>query len=251
MNKLETKGEFDLPRELIPFEPSADCEGLFSVLKGGLRNLTGGFKRTLGDKKRLTIVIALVIIWFLVNVLAMSGIYPFPIRLLSWLSAARGSLIRGAIGKGLIAALLAQIIINKEIIQNMKGGMNQLYAMIKGGKESYSLLLFGMGAALIACNMMVSSNLQNTMVSIAAFVFSLRSLTRNGFLRQLITSLLPKSKDISIAPIMGGWALGFFVFTAISFLPGGKNGYFIGFLLLVIGAILEITNKNKKEVATK
>lgn len=39
MSKLETKGEFALPRELIPFEPSADCEGLFSVLKGGLRNL--------------------------------------------------------------------------------------------------------------------------------------------------------------------------------------------------------------------
>ncbi len=251
MSKLETKGEFALPRELIPFEPSADCEGLFSVLKGGLRNLIGGFKRTLGDKKRLTIVIALVIIWFLVNVLAASGIYPLPIRLLSWLTAARGSLIGGAIGKGLIAALLAQIMTNKEMLQKIRVDMNQLSTTIKGGKWFYSTLLLGMGVALIACNMMVSSNIQNTMVSIAAFVISLRAHTRNGFLRQLITSLLPKTKDTSITSIMGGWALGFVVFTVISFLPGGKNGYSIGFLLLIIGVIKEMTNKYKKEVATK
>ena len=195
--------------------------------------------------------IALVIIWFLVNVLAASGIYPLPIRLLSWLTAARGSLIGGAIGKGLIAALLAQIMTNKEMLQKIRVDMNQLSTTIKGGKWFYSTLLLGMGVALIACNMMVSSNIQNTMVSIAAFVISLRAHTRNGFLRQLITSLLPKTKDTSITSIMGGWALGFVVFTAISFLPGGKNGYSIGFLLLIIGVIKEMTNKYKKEVATK
>lgn len=251
MSKLETKGEFALPRQFIPFESSADCEGLFSVLKGGLRSLIGGFKRTLGDKKRLTIVIALVLVWFLVNILALSGIYPLPIRLLSWLTAARGSLIGGAIGKGLIAALFAQIITNKETSQSIKGGICQLTSLLKEGKESYSSLLLGMGAALIACNMMVSSNIQNTMVSISAFIFSLRALTRKGFLGQLIRSILPKSKDASITPIMGGWALGFLVFTLISLLPGGKSGYFIGILLLVIGLIAEKTNNNKKEVATK
>lgn len=112
-------------------------------------------------------------------------------------------------------------------------------------------LMLGAGATLIACNMMVSTNLQNTMVCIAGFALSAKALTQNGFLRRFITGLLPKAEDGSLSSIMGGWTLGFAVFAVVSLLPGGKNGYLIGFLLLVIGVILEITNKNKKEVVTK
>ncbi|MGI6451104.1 MAG: hypothetical protein ACOX3R_12830 [Desulfitobacteriia bacterium] len=40
----------------------AEEEGLFSVLKGGISGLFRGFRGALGDKKRLVVVIALVII---------------------------------------------------------------------------------------------------------------------------------------------------------------------------------------------
>ncbi|MGI5860270.1 MAG: hypothetical protein ACOX8P_13350 [Tepidanaerobacteraceae bacterium] len=244
-------GELALPLEFTPLPADFNGEGLFPVLKSGLSGLMGGFKRTLGDKKRLAIVIALTGIWLLVNVLAISGIFPFPIRLLSWLTAARGSLIGGSIGKGLVAALLAQIVVDKGVLTILKSGLGQLSGIVNSGKREVVPLMLGAGAALIACNMMVSTNLQNTMVCIAGFALSAKALTQNGFLRRFITGLLPKAEDGSLSSIMGGWTLGFAVFAVVSLLPGGKNGYLIGFLLLVIGVILEITNKNKKEVVTK
>ena len=45
----------------------------------------------------------------------------FPLRSdCSWLTAARGSLIGGTIGKGLVAALLAQIIADKGMLTTLK-----------------------------------------------------------------------------------------------------------------------------------
>lgn len=95
-----------------------------------------------------------------------------PVRLLSWLTAAGGTLIGGSIAKGLIAALLAQIITDKGMLQSLKAGMGQLTVAAKDGKKAYVPLLLGVGAALIVCNWMGSSSLQNTMVCVADFVHS-------------------------------------------------------------------------------
>lgn len=244
----ELAGEIGLPLELAPFTTDFDGDGLFSVLKSGLGGLMGGFKRTLGDKKRITLVIALTIIWLLVNLLAALGIFPLPLRLLSWLTAAQGNLIGGTIGKGLVAALLAQIIVHKGMLTVLKSGLGQLGSILKSGKGKAVPLLLGSGAVLIVCNMMVSTNLQNTMVCIAGFTLSVKTLTQNGFLRRLIMGLLPKAKDVTITTIMGGWTLGFALFAVVSLLPGGRNGYLLGILLLVVGSILVITGRNKKGV---
>jgi uncharacterized Zn finger protein (UPF0148 family) len=245
-------GELALPLEFTPFPADFDGEGLFSVLKSGMRGLMSGFKRTLGDKKRLAIVIALTGIWLLVNVLAGLGTFPLPIRLLSWLTAARGSLIGGTIGKGLVAALLAQIITDKGMLTTLKSGLGQLGGIVKSGKREVVPLLLGAGTALIACNMMVSTNLQNTMVCIAGFVLSAKALTENGFLRRFIAGLLPKAKDGYLTTFMGGWTLGFAVFAAVSLLPGGRNGYFIGILLLIAGGVLTARGRNSnKEVSAR
>lgn len=128
-------GELALPLEFTTFPADFDGEGLFSVLKSGIRGLMSGFKRTLGDKKRLTVVTALTGIWLLVNVLAALGIFPLPVRLLSWLTAARGSLIGGTIGKGLVAALLAQIIADKGMLTTLKSGLGQLSGIVNSGKK--------------------------------------------------------------------------------------------------------------------
>ncbi len=240
-------GELALPSELVTATGDFAGEGLSSLLKSGFRGLAGSLKQTLGDKKRLGVVIALGVIWLLVNLLAALGFFPLPLQMLSWLTAAQVSLIGGSIGKGLVAALLAQAIADKGMLQSLKVGIAQLTATIKGGKKAYAPLLLGAGAALIICNLMVFSNLQSTMVCVAGFALSAKALTRNGFLRQLIAALLSKAKDTLITAIMAGWALGFALFAVVSFLPGLRNGYWSGILLLVAGVILLVVNKNKKE----
>lgn len=240
-------GELTLPSELVPTMGDMPGEGLWSLLKNGFRGLAASFKRSLHDKKRLSIVIALATVWLVVNILAALDIFPLPIRVLSWMTAARGSLIGGSIGKGLVAALFAQIFTNKGMLPSIKGGISKLTAAIKGGKKTVAPLMMSMSAALIVCNMMASSNLQNTMVCIAGFALSAKALTQNGFLRRLTSAILPKAKDATITAIMGGWTLGFAVFAAVSLLPGGGNGYWSGLLLVVAGVILLVVNKNKKE----
>lgn len=248
----QSAGELALPAELTPLTGDLTEEGLLSLLKSGFRGLASGFKRTLGDKKRLGIVITLVVIWLLVNLLASLGIFPLPVRALSWLTATRGSLIGGSIGKGLVAAMLAQMIANKGMLQGLKGGISQLTGMAKGGKKAYAPLLLGAGVGLIACNLMVSSHLQNTIVCIAAFLLSAKALTHHGFLRKFINALLPKAKNTTLTTLMRGWTLGFALFAAVSFLPGGKNGYFIGILLLIVGGVLAvIAKKLNKEVSAR
>jgi hypothetical protein len=41
--------------------------------------------------------------------------------------------------------------------------------------------------------------------------------------------------------------LGFAIFTVVSFLPGLRNGYWLGIMLMVAGEILLAVSKNKKE----
>lgn len=238
-------GELALPMEHVPALTAIGDEGLLSVLKSGFTGLIGGFKRTLGDKKRLALVITLSITWLLVNVLAALGTFPLPVRLLSWLTAARGSLIGGTIGKGLVTALLAQVITDKGMFKALKGGLGQFGSVVKSGTGKVVPLLLGAGAALVACNIIVSTNLQNTMVCVAGFALSAKALTQNGFLRRFITGLLPKAKA-SVTSIMGGWTMGFALFAIVSILPGGRNGYLFGILLLIVGAILAIVNKNRE-----
>lgn len=246
-----TAGELTLPQELTPFPAGADAASLFSLLKSGIRGLTVGFKRTLGDKKRLALVIGLIVIWLLVNTLASLGIFPLPVRLLSWLTAARGSFIGGTIGKGLVAALLAQLIADQGVFQTVKSGLGQLRGIVNSGKREVVPLLLGAGAALIACNMMASSNLQNTMVCIAAFLLSAKALVQNGFLQRLITALLPKAQNTTVTDLMRGWTLGFALFAVVSFLPGRGNGYVLGILLLLAAGIVAVVGKNKKEVTAE
>jgi hypothetical protein len=94
--------------------------------------------------------------------------------LLSWLTAAQGSLIGGTIGKGLVAALLAQLFADQAMLQTVKKGLGQLGGIAKDLRGAAGPLLIGIGVALIAGNLMMSSNLQNTMVCLSAFYYQLR-----------------------------------------------------------------------------
>lgn len=243
---LRTAGEITLPLDFTPFPIDGEVESLFNVLKNGLRELVSGFKGTLRDKKMLrVVVIPLTIIWLVVNILAALDIFPLPVRLLSWLTFARGSLLGGTVGKGLVAAFLAQIFVDKGWARSLKRGLGQLSGLVKGSRGARGPLLLGMGLALIICNLMISSYLQNTMVSVAGFVLSAKALTHNGFLQRLVTALLPKAKSNEVTTLMGGWALGFLLFVPLSLLPGGGNGYILGVIFL-LGVVITKFMGDKK-----
>ena len=245
----QSAGELALPAELTPLTGDFEAENLLSLLKSGFKGLAGGLKRTLRDKKRLVVVIALAVVWLLVNLLAALDIFPLPLQVLSWLTAARGSLIVGSIGKGLVAALFARLIIDKGMLKSIKSGMSKLVSSTKSGKQTYAPLLMGAGAALMVCNLLISSNLQNTMVCVAGFALSASALTRNGFLRRLISALIPKANNVTVTAVMGGWTAGFALFIVASLVPGSFSGYVLGLLLLIAGGILLAVSKNKKEVS--
>lgn len=240
-------GEAALPLQLAPvlFEQ----ERLREVLGGGLGELVGGFKRTLADRKRLAVVIALVAVWLAVNLLAVKGIFPLPVRLLSWLTAARGTLIGGTAAKGLIAAFIAQVVADKGFFTEFKNGCGQLTTVFRSGKQDASLLLAGAGAALLICNFMVTTSWVHTMVPLAGFVLSARALAGDGFLRRLAGALLPRADHSRTAALMGGWTLGFALFAAMSALPGSRGGYWLGLPLLIVGAVLTVVWKEEKGVA--
>lgn len=253
---LGSAGEVTLPLDFTPFPTDGEVESLFAVLKNGLRGLVSGFKGTLRDKKMLrVVVIPLTIIWLVVNVLAALDIFPLPVRLLSWLTFARGSLLGGTVGKGLVAAFLTQIFVDKGGASFLKRGLGQLSGLVKGSRGASWPLLLGMGLALIICNLMISSHFQNTMVSVAGFVLSAKALTNNGFLQRLVTALLPKADNNEVTTLMGGWALGFLLFVPLSLLPGGGNGYILGIISL-LGVVIkkfmgDKKSSNNQEVAMK
>ena len=242
----QSAGELALPAELTPLTGDFEAENLLSLLESGFKGLVGGFRRTLRDKKRLVVVIVLVIIWLLVYLLVSLGISPLPVRFLSWLTAAQGNLIGGTIGKGLMAALMAQLIADQAMLQTIKKGFGQLGGIAKNLKGADEPMFIGMGMALIVGNLMMSSNLQNTMVSLAAFLLSAKALTHHGFLRKFINALLPKAKNTNLTTLMRGWTLGFALFIIVSLLPGDLNGYIVGILLLVAGGVMRFTKKSEK-----
>lgn len=241
---LVTVSELSLPLELTPFA-SPDKESLFLVLKSGFKNLASGFKRTLGSKKRLITVIILTVIWLLVNILASLDIFPPFIKTLSWLTAARGSIVGGTIGKGIFAAFIVQLIAGKGFLKNLKGGVGQFSALFKGEKGTLHPMIIGAGASLIASNLIISSTLQNSIVMIAGFALSAQALVNNGFLRRFFSALLPKMHSKGISSLMQGWTVGFLVFIAVSVIPGIYNGYIAGAILLIVKIILSFTGKKE------
>lgn len=245
----KTAGELALPLELVPDMGDLGGEKLIYVIKNGFSGLLKGFKRTLTNKKLLVLAIAVSIVWLLLYVLAVLDISPLPLRLLSWLSAAGGSIIGGSVGKGLVVAMMAQLLTDKHMLKSVTGGIRQLIPMFKGGIKAYSSLLLGAGAGLIVSNMMVTSNLQNTMVSIAGFALSAKALMGNGLLRRLTSSLMPKNGNAGVSSVMGGWTLGFALYILVSLIPGGHNGYIFGAVLFIVGIILMILKNNKKVAA--
>jgi len=251
-------GEFALSQELIPISTSEDSKNVIGMIIGSVKHTVAGFKKVSKNKKQLIPVLILAITWAVLTFLPAIGINPLPVKILSYLTFARGGLdgnvlnkIGGVLVKGLFAYLLSSSIINKGSTAKIKDGFSLLKNNINSKKFINSVLLFGLGLALFAYNLVVANTtLQNITAGIVCFAISLKALTTgNGFIFKLFTLILSKIKFANSAEVnklMTGWTLGFGLGVLISFLPISSGGYLFGCLAIIVAVIMFIVEKSKQ-----
>ncbi|NCC87164.1 MAG: hypothetical protein EOM05_04775 [Clostridia bacterium] len=250
-------GEFALPQELIPITIT-DNENIVGMIFGGVKRTIAGFKKVLKNKKQLFPVLILAIIWTVLTFLPAIGINPLPVKLLSYLTFARGGIngnilnkIGGFAVKGLFASLLSSFFSDKNTISNIKSGFSVLKNNIKGKKSVSPVWLFGVGFALFIYNLMVvNTTWQNAMAGIVCFAISLRALASgNSFVFKLFNLLISKIKIVKsteVTRLMTGWTSGFGLGVLVSLIPISNGGYLFGCLAIIVAVIMFIVEKPKQ-----
>jgi hypothetical protein len=222
-----------------------------------------GFKAALHNRKLLITAGIMALVWFLLTLLPALGINPVPVQLLSFLTFAQGGLtggvpgfIGGLIGKGLIAYFVALILTGGISAGGIISSIKSFFTKFSGGNwtpASISPLLLGGGMALFIYNFLAgTSTLMNCMVGIVAFLIAARTLmNKSGCIWNIFGSIFARHGKIDSAvltKLMAGWAAGFALGIILSIF-GGYLCYLIGFILVVIGAILMIAVTGKEGVS--
>lgn len=258
-------GESVLPGELSACIPADDTSAPSPVvvIKKCIYNKFDGFKAALHNRKLLITAGIMALVWFLLTLLPALGINPVPVQLLSFLTFAQGGLtggvpgfIGGLIGKGLIAYFVALLLTRGISFGGIISSIKSFFTKFTGGNwdlASISPLLIGGGLALFIYNFLAgTSTLLNCMVGIVAFIIAARALmNKSGCIWNIFGSVAAKHGRLDsgvLTKLMAGWAAGFILGIVLSIF-GGYLCYLIGFILLVIGAILMIVVTRKEGVA--
>lgn len=219
------------------------------------KRLFSAITSVIKDRKKLVPVLIMTFILLILTVLPMLGI---KIKLLDFLTFARGGTISGmggiigaSLGKGIISYFIFSFIMplfsGRKPFAKLGTGLKNLFSVFHVKSFStYGCLSLGAGAALIAYNFMAgSASLQNSMVGIVSFIISLKSLAgKKGFLRGLLMSfagILAKGKlpDISyVNRLLAGWTLGFAAALPLSATGISLIGYGTGLLAIIAGTVL-------------
>jgi len=233
------------------------------VIKKCVLSKLEGFKAALHNKRLLITAGIMALSWFLLTLLPALGINPVPVQLFSFLTFAQGGLtggvpgfIGGLIGKGLIAYFVALILTGGISAGGIISSIKSVFTKFSGGNwtpASISPLLLGGGLALFIYNFLAgTSTLMNCMVGIVAFLVAARALmNKSGCIWNIFGSIFARSGRIDtglLTKIMAGWAAGFALGIILSIF-GGYLCYLIGFILVVIGAILMIAVTGKEGVS--
>lgn len=249
----------------------ADIEcGPGRLLFGNMKRFFSGFRETFHDKKKLVIVLTLSVIWIILNLLSQWGIHSLPVQILSFLTFAGGGMSGGVLeiaggiaGKGIFAYFLVGIVLplfsGRNPFKGMGIGVKHLFSVLSPKTGSLPALLMGVGVAWFIFNFLAGrAILPNSMVGIAAFFISLRSLgNSSGFLRSFIASLLVKKRAASadkitavqstMAGISVGFALSPLVTVISSIYPGYVySGYILGLIGIVASVVLLTVTAGKK-----
>ncbi|HKM41536.1 MAG TPA: hypothetical protein VJY43_03100 [Methanocorpusculum sp.] len=258
-------GESVLSGELSACIPAdeTNAPSPVTVIKKCIHTKFDAFKSALHNRKLLITAGIMALVWFLLTLLPALGINPIPVQFFSFLTFAQGGLtggvqgfIGGLIGKGLIAYFAALLLTGGISFGGIISSIKSFFTKFSGGTwnlASISPLLIGGGLALFIYNFLAgTSTLLNCMVGIVAFIIAARALmNKSGCIWNLFGSLSAKRSKIDsgvLTKVMAGWAAGFILGIVLSIF-GGYLCYLIGFILLVIGAILMIVVTRKEGVA--
>lgn len=266
-----TAGEINFGWEGYP-AGKLSAEGPIKLLMQGISGLFRAFGRSLKDKKRWIFSVVLALVWLALTLMPLLSLDSPSLRWLSFATFAGGGtaggipgMIGGIVGKGVFAYFLTSMVIpltrGQKPFAGLFGGLKQFFTSFAAKEPNhFSVILAGMGAALIGYNLMVGPvSLQNSMVGVAAFFLSIRVLSgRTGFLRRFADALMTpsrKKKDTqtkcTCAGALGlitGWAAGFALAIPLSAIPFDWICYVLGALLLIIAAVLKIVSGSKKEI---
>jgi hypothetical protein len=221
----------------------------------------------LKNPKQLIPMLALGTFWLVLSLLPALGINPLPVQLLSFLTFAQGGMyggvlgaVGGVLGKAVFAyfvsALLLPLFSGKNPFKGMGGGFKAFFSglAVQSG-SAVAQLLMGVGLALILYNFFTgNAGLINSMAGVVGFILALKALlSKGGFIWGLlitVTNKLTKGRTPSqevVRHAVSGYAAGSVLGMALSALPVPYLPYAVGSALLIVGLILTITVKPRKE----
>ncbi|MBN2882085.1 MAG: zinc ribbon domain-containing protein, partial [Clostridia bacterium] len=192
-------GEFSVGN-VIPLSglsvPGLDqIKGPFKYLGSSFIGIIKGIKGVFKNKKLLIPVIVLAVTWLVLNLLPALGVDGTPVRVLSFLTFAKGGTTGGALGiigglagKSVFAYFITSMVIpiftrkKKEKSDNKSGasksGVSQFFSSLGESFGNIALLpslLSGCAVALLLYNFMTGDNsIQDAMAGIAALLLSIR-----------------------------------------------------------------------------
>lgn len=178
-------GDFNLDEKTL---------GPIKLIINNLKNVKTNITALKEDKKKLFLVLALSLIWFLLTLLPGIGINPLPIKVLSFLTFAQGGMtnsiigmLGGVLGKTVFAIFVLDMVDGKNPLDKIKDMIVDFKNRFKlEGEKKFPTFLLGVSSSLLAFNFMVLySSPWSFMAGLAATYISARAL-KGGFLKDLI-----------------------------------------------------------------
>ncbi len=197
------------------------------TLLGGVKSFLGGIPAALRNPKALIPTVLLALAWIVLPMLKDAN--DPAVSLLSWLTFAEGGVERegfgilgGIAGKGVVAVVLASLFSGG--IKSAAGGFGKLFSRGEKGNVLLTALGAVIGLVLYLAYAGIEAGPGSTMAGIAGALASIQALgSRQGFTYSLAESLTAKklngarvAQTGKIKSLLGGVALGFALFTALS-----------------------------------
>ena len=218
--------------------------GPLKVIGSSIKSFISSIAAAVKEPKKLIPVLVLAVIWLVLNILQAAGVESKFTDILSFVTFAKGGMsggvagaVGGILGKGLFAGAVTMLI--GRIGRKGSGEKRSLKDTLKGSfafsPETLFLWLTGAGAAMLIFLFISGGDTRSTfMAGLACTFLSGSAALSNGFVKQILSSFVRKSKtDVSgkITELIRGGTAGFAAASLI-----GLSG--IGLILSILGGFL-------------
>ena len=245
-NASESLGETVLGTigENVSEAASAAVPGPFRLLGRSVKTLVTSVVSVFKTPKKLIPALVLAVVWLVLNILQAAGVESKFTDILSFVTFAKGGMsggfagaVGGILGKGLVAGAVTMLI--GRIGRKGSGEKRSLIERLKGSfgfsSETLFLWLTGAGAAMLIFLFISGGDTRSAfMAGLACTFLSGSAALSNGFVKQILSSFVRKSKtDVSgkITELIRGGTAGFAAASLI-----GLSG--IGLILSILGGFL-------------